>query len=356
MNFNSTPPNTSTPPTGSSSSVFASIGFGGAAAQNSGSQSVFGTSLSSSSLGFTFGGAAPGSSPFGQQQQPQTGNVFGSSALGSSSLSPSTSVFGSTGGVKSVFGSVPAKAQSSSVFGQISTASPASTTPPGSILAAGGFKAATSFTPTNLSPFADAASSSFAKPSQITGPQTIPQGSQKQPTLQKQNKRAGDDAKGQQKRNQKKPEAPPVTTPAAPLDDRAARFTNSSAASVIREKMKAERDAREKSYFDNYKPKKLSEARDVVGICQDMCPEFERYDREVSQELAVFEMLAGTEKDPLPKVDHVLAVKKYRRSAAGQDPEIFPEDIRPPSVLKVGFTLHNVSVELLVVRSARWII
>ena len=35
----------------------------------------------------------------------------------------------------------------------------------------------------------------------------------------------------------------------------------------------------------------------------------------------------------MPRVDHQLAVKKYRRSAAGQDPEIFPEDIRPPAVL-----------------------
>ena len=34
-------------------------------------------------------------------------------------------------------------------------------------------------------------------------------------------------------------------------------------------------------------------------------------------------------------MDHAAAVKKYRRAAAGKDPEIFPEDIRPPAVLKV---------------------
>lgn len=46
-------------------------------------------------------------------------------------------------------------------------------------------------------------------------------------------------------------------------------------------------------------------------------------------------MLPGTELEQQPRVDHARAVKKYRRSAAGKDPEIFPEDIRPPAVLKV---------------------
>lgn len=95
------------------------------------------------------------------------------------------------------------------------------------------------------------------------------------------------------------------------------------------------RDAREELYYANYKPKKLSEATSVVGTCPDMCPEFERLDRQVSQELHFFEMLAGTENDPCPQADPRLAVKKYRRSAAGKDPEIFPEDIRPPAVLQV---------------------
>jgi hypothetical protein len=53
--------------------------------------------------------------------------------------------------------------------------------------------------------------------------------------------------------------------------------------------MKDKRDEREKSYYANYKPMKLSEARSIVGTCMDMCPEFERLDREVSQELHLFE-------------------------------------------------------------------
>jgi SAC3/GANP family len=37
-------------------------------------------------------------------------------------------------------------------------------------------------------------------------------------------------------------------------------------------------------------------------------------------------------------------VKKYRRSAAGKDPEIFPEDIRPPEVLKktMDYLVYNI--------------
>ena len=53
--------------------------------------------------------------------------------------------------------------------------------------------------------------------------------------------------------------------------------------------MKKVRDNREKAFYATFKQKQLGEARDVVGTCQDMCPEFERYDREVTQELHFFE-------------------------------------------------------------------
>lgn len=109
--------------------------------------------------------------------------------------------------------------------------------------------------------------------------------------------------------------------------------------------MKKIRDEKEKTYFATFKQKQLNEARDVVGKCESMCPEFECYDREVSQELHYFEMLKGTENDPVPQVDRNLAVKKYRRSAAGQDPEIFPEDIRPPAVLRK--TMDYLTTEIL---------
>lgn len=127
-------------------------------------------------------------------------------------------------------------------------------------------------------------------------------------------------------------------------DSRTQRFSNQNEITTIRDKIMAERDQREKEYYDNLKPVKLSEAKSVVGTCQDMCPEFERYDRIITQELAIFEILKGTENDSLPMVDHSLAVKKYRRSAAGKDPEIFPEDIRPPSVLKrtMDYLIENI--------------
>jgi hypothetical protein len=60
---------------------------------------------------------------------------------------------------------------------------------------------------------------------------------------------------------------------------------------VVRDRIKKERDQREEEYHKNYKPVQLSEAKAIVGTCRDMCPEFERYDREVSQELHPFEMV-----------------------------------------------------------------
>ena len=41
----------------------------------------------------------------------------------------------------------------------------------------------------------------------------------------------------------------------------------------------------------------------------DMCPTKERLFREEHKDLAVFEMVAGTEHDSLPRVDHTKAVK-----------------------------------------------
>uniref|UniRef100_A0A7S2ZHY5 RRM domain-containing protein n=2 Tax=Rhodosorus marinus TaxID=101924 RepID=A0A7S2ZHY5_9RHOD len=82
--------------------------------------------------------------------------------------------------------------------------------------------------------------------------------------------------------------------------------------------------------------RKLSEAKALVGTCLDMCPEKERYDREIQRDLFSFEILAGTENPgpgEYPRVDHNKAVKKYARSAAFAE-EATPEMVRPPSVLK----------------------
>lgn len=68
------------------------------------------------------------------------------------------------------------------------------------------------------------------------------------------------------------------------------------------------------------------------GACQSMCPARELRDREMQNRLHRFEMLAGTERDRLPRADPVRAVKEYTRPAAGKD-STNPTDLRPPDVL-----------------------
>ncbi|KAI8916211.1 SAC3/GANP/Nin1/mts3/eIF-3 p25 family-domain-containing protein [Gorgonomyces haynaldii] len=72
----------------------------------------------------------------------------------------------------------------------------------------------------------------------------------------------------------------------------------------------------------------LGEAPVLVAECMDMCPEFERHEREYQNGLMKFEMIPGT-----MQVDHQRAVKRFRRSAAG-DPPPLPCDVRPPPVLE----------------------
>ncbi|KAI8898431.1 SAC3/GANP/Nin1/mts3/eIF-3 p25 family-domain-containing protein [Globomyces pollinis-pini] len=77
----------------------------------------------------------------------------------------------------------------------------------------------------------------------------------------------------------------------------------------------------------------LENAITFIAECQDMCPEFEREDREFSNTLDPFEMLPRDNKLDAPRVDHQKAVKRYKRSGAG-DPPPLPSDVRPPLVLK----------------------
>lgn len=78
---------------------------------------------------------------------------------------------------------------------------------------------------------------------------------------------------------------------------------------------------------DPSKKYNLEDARAFDGECMDMCPEFERHEREYQNGLMDFEKIPGTN-----MVDHSKAVKRYRRSAA--DDEIpLPCDVRPPHVL-----------------------
>lgn len=74
----------------------------------------------------------------------------------------------------------------------------------------------------------------------------------------------------------------------------------------------------------------LGEEPQFIAECPDMCPEFERHEREYQNGLIKYEMITNTS-----HVDHQRAVKRYRRSAAG-DPPPLPCDVRPPPVLKVS--------------------
>ena len=81
---------------------------------------------------------------------------------------------------------------------------------------------------------------------------------------------------------------------------------------------------------DPARPDHLQNATKLVGTCMDMCPEYERLEREVQKELDRFEMAPGT-----TTADPRLAVKIYRRPAAGRELPL-PEDVRPPAVLQLS--------------------
>ncbi|KAI8926799.1 SAC3/GANP/Nin1/mts3/eIF-3 p25, partial [Entophlyctis helioformis] len=67
--------------------------------------------------------------------------------------------------------------------------------------------------------------------------------------------------------------------------------------------------------------------------CMDMCPEFERHEREYQKGLDPLERLSTASPNDY-QVDHARAVKRYRRAAAG-DPPPLPCDVRPPHVLEM---------------------
>lgn len=91
------------------------------------------------------------------------------------------------------------------------------------------------------------------------------------------------------------------------------------------------------------KREKYEKKGPIVGICTEMCPELERYDRELHLDLSVFEVVSGTEKAQFPRVDHKKAIKKYHRSVAGAQPSL-PDEIRTPSALRKTM---NYLIELL---------
>ena len=73
------------------------------------------------------------------------------------------------------------------------------------------------------------------------------------------------------------------------------------------------------------------EGEKITGQCMEMCPKAEILLRERTRRLAVFEILAGTENNRIPKAQHNLCVKEYSRSAAGC--EVEASTLRPAHVL-----------------------
>ncbi|PAV15040.1 SAC3 domain-containing [Pyrrhoderma noxium] len=100
------------------------------------------------------------------------------------------------------------------------------------------------------------------------------------------------------------------------------------------------RAIREGKMDDPTKPKRLDEAITIVGTCQDMCPEFERYRRERENNLDKWECILGPDGKSTKKVDHSRAVKIYER---GQGDKIIPSDLRPAPVLKrtLDYLFHD---------------
>ncbi|KAI7858689.1 SAC3/GANP/Nin1/mts3/eIF-3 p25 family-domain-containing protein [Circinella umbellata] len=87
-------------------------------------------------------------------------------------------------------------------------------------------------------------------------------------------------------------------------------------------------------------PMRLEDAVDFRGTCMSMCPAFELVEREVQN------MLDTLETDAFGNVDPAKAVKRYRRSAAGNEQPL-PSDVRPPPVLMktLSYLFDNVMME-----------
>jgi hypothetical protein len=83
---------------------------------------------------------------------------------------------------------------------------------------------------------------------------------------------------------------------------------------------------------DPEKPKKLSEAIDFKGTCEEMCPEFEKITRIMEHDVREPEKVPAPDGNSLwpspPKM-----IKALARSAAGQDAPL-PEDVRSPAALR----------------------
>lgn len=82
---------------------------------------------------------------------------------------------------------------------------------------------------------------------------------------------------------------------------------------------------------DPDKPKKLSEAIDFKGTCEEMCPRFEQITRIMEHDVKNAEKEMAFDGSMWPAPDKM--IKAYGRSSAGQDAPL-PSDIRTPGALR----------------------
>jgi len=89
---------------------------------------------------------------------------------------------------------------------------------------------------------------------------------------------------------------------------------------------------------DPDKPKALEDAQIFRGTCMDMCPLYEREQREYQNDVKRWEMNQTT-----GRIDKDLAVKAFHRPAAGNE-QALPSDVRPPPILSktLDYLVQNI--------------
>ncbi|KAI9826836.1 MAG: hypothetical protein M1832_005775 [Thelocarpon impressellum] len=82
---------------------------------------------------------------------------------------------------------------------------------------------------------------------------------------------------------------------------------------------------------DPNRQRRLQDAITFTGTCPDMCPAFERVERIVQKAVDGCEKTVAPDGQEVPSEE--LMVKRFRRSAAGDDAQL-PSDVRAPPILK----------------------
>ncbi|SCV73905.1 BQ2448_6335 [Microbotryum intermedium] len=258
---------------------------------------AFGAGASGGGGGAFRGGSNPSTNPFGAASTSASSSstaIFGGASTSTSPWAASTSAFGNHG------------ASTSSVVGA-----------PSSVLGPFPTPASTSASP-SVSAFANAAQpqSQLEPPPQ---PSSIAPPPPRDPTQISTLEVLGEDS-----------------------DARKQRFESSLANNrylelkPLREAQRL-RDIKNGLIPDPLKPMRLDQATDFLGTCEDMCPAWEREEREYQNNVDALERYPGT-----TRIDPARAVKAFHRPAAGNEQPL-PSDVRPPRVLKktLDYLFHH---------------